>query len=355
MISINLDTFRGLGARLKPKPTDVLGLDIAHSGIKAARVKRNADGSFILLGADILPGVSLPKKPGETSGPMSPLKLPKNLAAKYAALTVTGENAIVKLLSFPGRADTIGAELDTKVMEGMALENQENFRVNYKVLTETQSKTECRALAVAVPEVEAGSACTLLPAGIPAPHSIEVSGLAAMTAFLQSTGGKNAEGAVGMLEFGSRVSFFAVFNKRVPVLIRKFDVGSSLILEKVQESLGVDRSTAEGILADGSFDISQQMGDVMDGFVKQIMVSRDFVERRESCRISKVFVSGGATKSRDWLTELKSALGYDVSLWNPFDSLKIPDGALAESVKGQEVRFAAAVGAALATLIEAHP
>lgn len=355
MISMNLDALRALADRVKPRPTDVLGLDVARSGIKAARVRRNPDGSFALLGVDILPGVSLPKKPGEAVGQVPPLKLPKHLVAKYAAITVTGENAIVKLLSFPGRADAIANEIETKIMEGMALENPDNYRVNYTLLTEGQSKTECRALAVAVPEVEARSACMLLPAGIPVPRSIEVAGLAAMTAFLQSTGGKDSDGAAGMLEFGSAVSFFAVFNKKVPVLIRKFDVGGSLILEKVQESLGVDRPTAEGILADGSFDISQQMGDVMDGFVKQIMVSRDFVERRENCRVSKVYVSGGATKSRDWLAELKAALGYDVSVWSPFDALKVADGVLAENLKGQEGRFAAAVGAALATLMEANP
>jgi Tfp pilus assembly PilM family ATPase len=306
------------------------------------------------LGADVLPGVSLPKKPGDAVGPLPPLKLPKNLIAKYAAIAVTGENAVVKLLSFPGRAETIGGELDTKILEGIALENPDNYRVNYKLLTEWQSKTECRALAVAVPEVEARSACMLLPTGFPVPRSIEIAGLAAMTAFLQSAGGKDSDDAVGMLEFGSGVSFFAIFNKKVPVLIRKFDVGSSMILEKVQESLGVDRTTAEGILADGSFDISLQMGDVMDGFVKQIMVSRDFVERRENCRISKVYVSGGATRSRDWLTELKAALGYDVSPWNPFDILKVADGVFPENLKGQEGRFAAAVGASLATLTEAN-
>ena len=97
------------------------------------------------------------------------------------------------------------------------------------------------------------------------------------------------------------------------------------------------------------------MSDVMDGFVKQIMVSRDFVERRENCRISKVYVSGGATKSRDWLTELRTALGYDVSLWNPFDAVKVADGMLGENLKDHESRFAAALGAALATLTEANP
>jgi len=353
MMSINLDTLKAFAARLKPKPSDVLGLDVASSGIKAARVRRNTNGSLTLLGVEILPGVALQKKPGEAAGEIQPLKLPRHLVAKHAAIAVTGENAVVKLLSFPGRADTIANEIDAKVMAGIALDTPENYRVGYKLLAEGQSKLECRALAVAVPEAEARSAYLLLPTGLPAPHSIEISGLAAMTAFLQIPEVKNSNDALGMLEFGSSVSFFAIFNKRVPVLVRRFDIGSSSILAKVQESLGVDMATAEGILADGSFDISQQMDDVMSGFVKQIMVSRDFVERRENCRISKVYVSGGTTRSRDWLTELKSALGYDVSLWNPFETLQVGDGVLPDSLKGHESRFAASIGACLATLMEA--
>ena len=91
---------------------------------------------------------------------------------------------------------------------------------------------------------------------------------------------------------------------------------------------------------------------VLDSFIKQVIVSRDFVERRENCRISKIFASGGITASRDWLLELKTALGYDVELWNPFDILDVGEGVIPEDLVGQEGRFSAAVGAGLGTIME---
>jgi len=349
---INLDRIKMLAARLKTKPADVVGLDIARSGVKAVRAKRGTDGTIALIAADILPAILLPGKPGEAPVTAAPFSLPKNFACRYASLAVTGENAVVKLLNFPGRSDSIADQLDEKVVEGLAVENAENYRINYKLLLESHGKAESRALAVAVPDVEAAGAVMLLPSGIPVPRSVELSGLAAMTAFMHGPGETHADDTVGFLEFGAAVSFFAIFHKKTPVLIRKFDVGSVKVLEKVRSSLGIDMATAEGILADGSFDISQQMGDVMSGFVKQIMVSRDFVERRENCRIGKVYASGGMTRSRDWLAEIKSAFSYEVSLWNPLDTMKVERDAFPERLKGHESRFAAAVGACLATLAE---
>jgi len=348
MAKVNLDGIKAALSKIKRRPTDVVGLDLAHSGTKVVRIRKNED-RYDLIGADILPPVQLPRKPEDESATVMPLTLPKSLAGKYASLAVPGEYAVVKLLSFPGQ--TLPEEVEGKIVEGVAVESAERYRISYKMVSVGHGKSETRVLAVAEPAVEAGAASRLFPAGIPAPYSVEISGLAAITTFLHGKGTAHKEDTIGVIEFGSRVSFFSILHKGTPVLLRKFELGSSMILEKVQESLGIDRSTAEGILSDGSFDISQQMSEVLDAFVKQIVVSRDFVERRENCHVSKVFVSGGITASRDWLVEIKSALGYEVEVHNPFEGLQVLPDAYPERLKGHESRFAAAVGACLATLV----
>ena len=68
--------------------------------------------------------------------------------------------------------------------------------------------------------------------------------------------------------------------------------------------------------------------------------------------LTKVYASGGITASRDWLMEMKSALGYDLNTWNPFDILRVEQDAFPDRLKGQEGRFSAAVGVCLATLAE---
>ncbi len=348
MPSIDIDKLKGLASNLKRTPTDVLGLDVGTSGTKAVRMKQTGDGPAFVSAA-ILPAIALPQSSGDAVAGVPALELPADLTARHAAIAVTGINSVVKLLSFPARGD-IEEEIESKIIDSIGVENPDDYRIGYKVVSEGRGKAEARALIAAEPDAEAAAACMLFPAGLPVPHSVEIAGLAAVSAFLAGPAADNADDAIGMVEFGARVSFFTMFLKSTPVLMRKFDAGSDLILEKVQESLGVDRTTAQGILADGSFDISQQISEVMDGFVKQSIVSRDFVERREHCRVSKVFVSGGVTTSRDWMLEMKSAFGFDMDTWNPFDLLKMDGHEFPSELAGHEARFSAAIGAGLATL-----
>ena len=348
MARLNLEKLKPMLARMKHNPADVVALDLASSGTKAVRL-RLVDKQPTVVAVDLLPAVSVPHS-GQEAVEIFPLEISADLAARYAAIAVPGRNAVVKLLAFPAQAAS-EEDIESKVVEGLGIEKPEQYRIGYKLLHDSHVKTESRALVVAVPEIEVAYAPKVIPAGLPVPCSLELSGFASMTAFLHGPARGHAEDAVGMIEFGSHISYFAIFNRLVPVLIRKFDFGSRLIMEKVQQSLGIDIATAEGILTDGSFDISQQISEVLDGFIKQIVVSRDFVERREGCRISKVFASGGVTRSRDWLLEIKAALGYDADLWNPFDCVKVADGAIPEQLKGQEMRFTAAIGAGLSVLV----
>ena len=155
-----------------------------------------------------------------------------------------------------------------------------------------------------------------------------------------------------MVDSGSRVSFLGIFNKGVLVLIRKLDFGTSAILKKLQERLGVDAETAQGIVADTSFDISQALHDSMEVFIRQMVISRDFVEGRENCHVARLYACGGAVHFRHWVSEVQSAVGLPTETWNPFEGFPAGPLAIPENVKGDASRFAAAVGAALGTIEE---
>jgi hypothetical protein len=99
---------------------------------------------------------------------------------------------------------------------------------------------------------------------------------------------------------------------------------------------------------DRSFDISQLVKDLADPFIKQLVISKHFVERRENCRISRIYVADDPHVSRDWLNEIKAALGLDVSTWHPFEGIKLMPDALPKKFEKCRSQFAAAMGAALA-------
>lgn len=339
-----MKSFNDLVDRMKRGPTDAVGIDVGISGTKVVRMQKH-DTAFTLVAADVLAPINLQ----EASQEVAPLNLPAKLKGKHACLAATGENAIIKLLSFPGH---MGEDADSKVVENLGIEDASAYRISYKVIAEGHGRSESKVLAVALPDAQARVLPLLLPSGVPVPFSIEVAGLAAMTAFLHACGPRHSGDAVGAIEFGTSMTTFTLFNKGALSLVRRFSFGTGAILDKVREKLGVDADTAQGIMTDGSFDISQPVNEAMDPLIKQLIVSRDFVERRENCHIGRIYVSGGLVASSNSMDEIKSLMEVEVERWNPFESLTVAPDAIPKELSGREWQFAAAVGACLGTFEE---
>ncbi|OGV83524.1 MAG: hypothetical protein A2340_10445 [Lentisphaerae bacterium RIFOXYB12_FULL_60_10] len=337
-------------ARFRKRPVDVNGIEISSASARIVHMLKDSSGAYSLTGATTLP---IPESPAPAEGtpaaPPEPLIVPPAIRGKYACLTVPANTSIIKLLNFPGH---FNEQAEAKLTESIGIENPDAFRVSYKLLVEGHGKSESKVLAVALPNEDATRAVGFFPMGLPAPFSLETSTLALMTAFLHAVPLSNDE-AVGLMDFGENVSSLALFNKGSVILFRRFDVGTNSLLAKIQESLGVDRETAHGIISDGSFDISQAVSDVMEPLTKQLTVSRDFVERRENCHVAKIYVSGGMTVSRDTMEEMHNAMGIEISTWDPLANITVSEGAIPEDMRNQAWMLAAAVGACIGTFEEA--
>lgn len=301
----------------------------------------------MVMGTDILPVIPINGNGSRDPAQLAILReLPKPYKANYIALSVSGERSVVRLLSLPGQPQS-SAAVESHLREHAGLEG--DYRLSYsasQTQNGTRGRVETKYLAVAMPEQEAQGVLSLVPSGPPAPWSLELSGLGALNSFIHGPGRNENEGAVGVIEGGAHVTFLALFNKGSLVLVRKFDFGCDSLVGKVEQQMGVDRDVAEGIISDGSFDISSCVRDVMAPFLRQLSISRDFVERQEKCRINRLYVSGGMSLSDYWVEGIKTGSKVDVVTWNPFAATKIAPGAFPEKFKGQETRFAAALGAA---------
>lgn len=327
-----------LRRRQRKSPSELVGIDIATTGVKVIRMKKGKDGIGVVA-ADILPPL---QAPSEGAGAVT-LGLPKPFLANYTAMAASAAAAVVRILSLPGHGEKELGEDQIREQVGLGKE----YRIAHIPVSPQRGKGESKILVVGIPEEDAQAVLALVKEGPPAPFSFEVAGLSALTAFLVGPGEQHAQEAVGVIESGARVTYMALFYKNLLSLVRKFDFGTEALVEKVQSQLGVDRETAQGIVSDGSFDISQPVHDVMDPFLRQLLISRDFVERREDCRVTKLYVSGGASLSRYWVSEVQGAVGVEVDCWNPLGGLPVAPGAIPENLAGQETRLTAAVGACL--------
>ncbi|MBN1671711.1 MAG: pilus assembly protein PilM [Kiritimatiellae bacterium] len=314
-----------------------MGIDVATTGVKAVMLKKSAD-AVSLLAADVF----------QPPGGDALLELPKAFSARYCALGVSDRQSVIKLLSLPGKVEEAGAY--GQIKEHMGLDSGE-YRIGYKVISEGHGRAETKLLAAALPEATIANALSMFRTGIPVPCSMELSGLAALTAFLNGPGTQHDKEAVGVVEFGATSTFLAFFNSGTLVLLRKFDIGSDTICDKIQQALGVDADTARGILSDGSFDISQAVNEVLDPFLRQLVISRDFIERRDQCHIPKIYVSGTLQSSAQSMQQFIHVTGVQAEPWDPLAGLTVQAGAVPEHLQGQESRLSAAIGAGLSAFL----
>lgn len=323
-------------------------MELDPDATRCVRFKRVGDSLTVPV-VQVLPPVDLSEKVLQNVESLPALNLPKPLAARSVAVALPGADALVKLLNLPGQ---VGDDVFDKVKEHLGLEG-EGHRIGFQEVASGNAR-ETRLLAVAVPDALARAACRLFPSGNPVPCSIEVGGVAALTAFEEGPLTGHAGDAVGVIELGPRATFVAFFNKGELVLVRKFDFGLWDLLDRIQKELGLDRPTVIGLMADNAFDVSQAIKEVSEPFIKQMIISRHFVERRENCHVTRMYVPGGPSIPSDWINEVKSAMGFDVDFWDPFavPRFKLPADGLGDELDAQRPRFAAAIGAGLGALSE---
>lgn len=320
---------------------DMVGVDFSTSATKVVRLKRVKD-EIHLMGVDLLPAVDF-------STTAKRVELPRNLSAHYACLAYSGTHAMVRMVNAPLSGD------DTTLPENKLrelLNASDDYRVSARLIKKGKGRQDSNFLAAAIPSDDIGFLLNQFPAGPPAPASVEVAGLSFISAFLHARSGEVEHEAVCLIEAGDSVSHFAFLNKGVVVLVGKFDSGGTKMRDKVAKDLGVDDELAASIIADRSINISAVLLDVMTPFLKQLSISKDFIERHQSCRISKVYVSGGVSLLSYWTEMVEQNLHAEVVRWDPFENIQYDPELLPAEITQQSSRFAAAIGAALGGLGE---
>lgn len=324
----------------KKKPADqsrrltkLLGLDFGVSGIKAVYLKKVKD-CIVLSAADILSPVDLDA--GEK------LVLPKALSAYYTAICASTREAHVRVF---GQVLPEGVDLENVVRDNLSLSQE--YRASGRVLQEGRAKHESSILGVAIPQNTVGQYLDLFASGAPAPHSLELSGLAAFSAFLFNRGKQTSNQTVCLIETGRCYTYIGFLYQNRLQVVSRFEVGGESLQRQVQIALGVDEEMAGTILSGGSVDVAAPVRLALSPFVKQLSIYREFIERQNKSTLSGVYLSGGEAGSPYWQAAIQDVLGLVPVVWNPFDKLDVPDGVYPDSLKGQESRFAAAVGAAL--------
>lgn len=331
--------FMDFTSKMKKGLNDVTGIDFGQTATKVVRLRKNSDG-IVVEAAELLPALS--------SG--GGFTVPPGMKARQAAIAASSPNATAKLLTFPGAID---ATFKSTLAKNMGMEDDSDDRIAYRIITEGSGRVESRVLATTIPEPDAAAVMALFESGLPAPSSLELAPLAALTAFEAGPVLHGGTPTAGLIDFGTESSTLSIFHKKKLVLLRRFDFGTRKLLERVTSTLHIDKETALNILADNAFDISELITEIMSPLSSQLIVSRDFVERRENCNLRHIHCIGGLTSSPAAMQEVQRAMNIESKVFDPFTIPGLNTDAL-DSTRSSSAHgnFSAAIGAAMGTLQE---
>jgi Tfp pilus assembly PilM family ATPase len=331
--------------KFKSVPRDLLVVDFSQVEAKCCRL-RQTNAGVQLVAADVLPRLQEEASAGEGAAAAGKaITLPANLMARHVAVCLSGQNALIKLLNLPGQLD---GDSEMKIREDMGIGTGE-YRIGYQVLGHSHGRVETKLVTVALPEKDIQHYLGYFATGWPVPVSVELAGLSAVNAFVRGYLDVASDDTLGVIQFEDYVSFFAFLHKKEMVLIRKFEFGHEHVLSAIQSHLNVNRETALNVASDQSFDITQMIKEVCDPFIRQFVISKHFVERRENCRVSQIFIPGTAPASHRLAQEIRVASEGKVEQWDPLKSVTVAPDAVSSrvSLTGQYSQFAASIGAGL--------
>jgi type IV pilus assembly protein PilM len=139
----------------------------------------------------------------------------------------------------------------------------------------------------------------------------------------------------------------------IPRLSRDIHIAGNNFTQKLMEALNLDLRSAESVKLNAD---SKNPDDakliasaepVVNSLTTEIRTSFDYFESQSTSTVSRIFLSGSASKFLGLKEALSNSLGIAVEHWEPFKKITLPPEIDAAKLKSNSSAFAVAVGLAL--------
>jgi type IV pilus assembly protein PilM len=314
------------------KKKEVIGIDIGSSSVKLVQLK-DLKGSFQLLNVGIAP---LPPEAivdntlMDSASIVSAVKsLISSLGVKVkdVACSISGNSVIIRKISLPVMPveeleDQISWEAEqyipfdiNDVNMDFQILSPDSFDSSKMLVLLVASKRDIINDYVAVFN-EAGLALSV----------IDVDSFSVQNAF-EINHDAGTEEVVALINVGASVMNINIVKGGISLFTRDVQMGGNLYTEEIQKKLGVSGSEAESmkLLASetNNYELQEVLLKVNETITQEIRRSLDFYNSTANDdRITKVYVSGGASKGYKFIDAVSEKTGLTVEQTNPFAKLK---------------------------------
>jgi type IV pilus assembly protein PilM len=343
----------------KPKAQTLVGVDIGSSSVKLAQLKRNGGKSFKLqqLGREQLPhdsiadGVIISKL--SVADAMDKLFKACQIEGDRIATSICGHSVIVKKVSLPSQSpQELAASIQWEAEQYIPFDISE-VNLDYQVIGESTEGGRMDVLLVAAKKDKITDHTTVISMTGHKPAVVDIDAFAVQNAFEVNYQPEDSTVAA-LLDVGSNMINIVIVKGREFMFTRDIAMGGSQYNEALQKEFTISFEEAEQIKSEEAPTKEEQqrvqkvLDDVSEILTLEIQKTFDFFKTNsESVDIRKLYLSGGASRTRGLKACLQQNLEVDAEYLDPFKGLEIEDTVAAHLLQEGSSDFAVAVGLAL--------
>ena len=342
-----------------------IGLDIGSGSIKMAEVAMRGKKPFLKRAAVM----EIPEHIVEEGVIVDEDMLGEflsRMAAKYGfasgrvALALGGRSIFVREVVFPRMSEQELRQAIRWDLEKYVPFSAEQLYFDFWIIGPGSTEVDLRILLVAAAREMVDTLVRVLGKAGLKPVAIEIEPLAVQRTLPETQD-------CMLIDIGAAVSQVTLFQKSCPVFTRNIPIGANRITEAVMESMHLQREEAENLKFSGGKAVSKDdiTADNLLGVLDQALGVAEFEQfftelsgevnrtleyyqvQNRSVTISRVFLTGGGSKTESLPERLSQTLDLPVIVHDPLADMEIASSFNRQYLKGLGPQMSVALGLAM--------
>ncbi|WP_005034941.1 type IV pilus assembly protein PilM [Holophaga foetida] len=280
----------------------------------------------------------------------------QKIKAKEVAISVAGQQVMVKKVTFPlmspaELAESVRWEAESFFPAGQGLDS---YALDFSILEERPADGNMDVVLVACrkDKLEAYVSC-VAQAGL-RPVIVDVDVFALQNAYEANYSVSSRDEVVALVNIGSSFTNLTMLTGNRSTFWRDIAWGGNRFTDKLVEDWGVSREGAELLKQGGSAEgrtaeeVQPSLMAISDGFADELTRTVDFFRSSFKVdRLDRIVVSGGGAKTSGLLEVLGDRFRVSVERMNPFQALEVDERSV-DSSRVSEIGCSAAVAVGVA-------
>jgi type IV pilus assembly protein PilM len=304
--------------------TEILGLDIGSSSVKAVRLRKDESGYLVAAAGFAEIAVS-----EETNKNLNTIKAIRECfelvgsRTAFAVCGLSGPEVAVRDFEFPLLSTS---EIDGAVLfeaSQVCPFNAADSAVDYHLIPNGDDKT--RGTLVAATNSLIADKVNLTKEAVLKCVLMDVEGLALLNCF-NALAGETEKSTTAILNVGCSGTTVAIMGSNGRPFVRDMTFAGNDIIHQIAADKDMSTEDVKRILS-GEFTAAQmELNDSLGKACQKLVVDvsntlRYYATQEQSTRVEKIFVCGGFALTNGFVELLNSRLGIEAVLWNPFEKI----------------------------------